>query len=220
MTFGWEGKRAMAKIAPTGRLAQVTGKDVSIDPRTHYDAWADSYEGDLLDTYGYSAHRIAARALTDFVEPSAPVIDVGCGTGLVGAELAEAGFKTLDGVDVSGRMLDLARERGIYRQLFLRDVEGASALPDRAYGGVICAGAFGAGHLGPQALPRLAGLAAPGGMIVIFMNAEPFHEDDYDNHLSRLERAAVWHVHRVESHNYMDALERPGKLIVAQRGKR
>ena len=35
-----------------GKLAQVTGKDVSIDPASHYDDWAESYNHDLLSEYG------------------------------------------------------------------------------------------------------------------------------------------------------------------------
>ena len=53
--------------------------------------------------------------------------------------------------------------------------------------------------------------------VVIFMNAEPFIDDDYATHVAQLERSGRWIVERIEDHNYMDALDRPGKLMIAHR---
>ena len=54
---------------------------VAIDPAEHYDAWAETYEADLLGDYGYCAHRIAATAFRSLVPGlEAEIIDVGCGT--------------------------------------------------------------------------------------------------------------------------------------------
>ncbi len=207
------------KTQPQGRLAQVTGKAVTIDPAAHYDAWAATYETDLLDTYGYCAHRIAAQAFAHLVSREADVIDVGCGTGLVGAELQALGFAAIDGVDISARMLAQAEARGLYRRLILQDAEQPSQVPDGAYGGVISVGSFGVGHLGPGALPNLLAMAAPGAPLAVFMNAEPFEDEGYAAHLDRLSEARAWTLLGVEDHNYMDALERPGKLILARRAE-
>lgn len=201
-----------------GRLAAVTGKDVSIDPAAHYDGWATSYDTDLLNGYGYSAHKLAADGLIA-LDPvrAAPVADIGCGTGLVGVLLAEAGFAAVDGIDVSQGMLQKAAETGAYRALHCRDA--GAGLPDLegAYGAVISAGAFGLGHLGPEALRVLVRLARPGGAIAIFMNAEPFVDQGYHGHLDRLAADNLCTVIDVRDHNYMAALDRPGKLILARR---
>ena len=45
------------------------------------------------------------------------VLDYGCGTGLSGQALLNVGFQAVDGVDVTAAMVDLAREKGIYRNL-------------------------------------------------------------------------------------------------------
>ena len=209
----------MAK-APEGKLAAVSGKDVSIDPAEHYDAWAASYEQDLLGEYGYRAHRIAAGALAELLpDSSARIIDVGCGTGLVGLELAEGGYDRLEGVDISERMLAEAAKTGVYRRLIKQDAEKEPATEQDSYDAVISVGSFGIGHLGPEAIPRLIALARPGAPVVIFMNAEPYVDQDYDRHVRALERDGAWTVLRVEDHNYMDALERPGKLILARRSE-
>lgn len=204
---------------PSGKLAQVTGPDVSIDPAKHYDDWADTYESDLLGSYGYCAHEIAVSALAELVpDRTATLIDVGCGTGLVGAELAAKGFSRIDGVDISEGMIAKAAARGLYRTLITGTVGEGGAPLGASYDAVICVGSFGLGHLGPEAMRALSDLAREGGHIVIFMNAEPYELEDYESHIREMERGGVWTVIRIEDHNYMQALDRPGKLILARRG--
>lgn len=207
----------MAKFLE-GRLADVSGKAVNIDPATHYDGWAASYDKDLLEEYGYSAPRIAAEAL-DRVLPdrNAVILDVGCGTGLVGKELANRGFSRFVGVDVSPGMLAEAEKTGLYEELILADAEAEGPGAQDAYDAVISVGSFGLGHLGPEAMAGLARCARPGGPVVIFMNAEPFADQDYAGTISAMKAEGLWNVTGISDHNYMDALNRPGKLIVANR---
>ena len=98
-----------------------------------------------------------------------------------------------------------------------QDAEKAPAPERGAYDAVICVGSFRLGHLGPEAFPNLVALARPGAPVVIFMNAERYVDQDYARHVAAFERDGVWVVTRIEDHNYMDALERPGKLILARR---
>ncbi|MBT6509171.1 MAG: methyltransferase domain-containing protein [Alphaproteobacteria bacterium] len=207
----------MAK-RPTGLLAAVTGKDVSIDSAEHYDNWSESYDHDLITEYGYCAPRIAADAFAlEMVDRDAAVIDIGCGTGLVGTELARHGFETIDGVDISGGMLARAEATGIYRSLILQDAEGDSVIAKGNYDGVISVGTFGIGQLSKAGAPLLVAMVKPGGLVVIFMNAEPYLLDDYEPYLKAMEADGIWSIERIEDHNYMDALDRPGKLIIAHR---
>lgn len=60
----------------------------------------------------------AARALMPFLQPDAQGIDFGCGSGVLGMALKDAGLRQpLDGLDLSSVMLDLARATGCYRHL-------------------------------------------------------------------------------------------------------
>jgi len=43
------------------------------------------------------------------------VLDLGCGTGLVGQHLNERGFGNISGVDVSGNMLEEAAAKNVYK---------------------------------------------------------------------------------------------------------
>lgn len=80
------------------------------DVRRLYHDWADRYEDDLVDM-GFVGYRVAAAKLGQLVPSSARVLDAGCGTGLVGAELAAAGFTAIDGIDLSTDMLRIAGEK-------------------------------------------------------------------------------------------------------------
>ena len=48
--------------------------------------------------------------------------DLACGTGRTGAWLKQRGVASIDGVDLTAEMLEGARARGVYRQLFLSDI--------------------------------------------------------------------------------------------------
>ena len=86
--------------------------------RTLFDSCADTFDRILVDELGYSApwvlgeELVAAGALT---RPSS-IIDLGCGTGLCGTVLKPYAHR-LDGVDLSPRMIDACRSRGIYDDL-------------------------------------------------------------------------------------------------------
>ena len=203
---------------PEGKLAQVTGNEVHIDPELHYDNWADSYDKELLEEYGYCAHEIGAKALAETQIPfDSPILDVGCGTGLAGVELSRFGYTKIDGLDVSAGMLERARNQGTYRQLFQKriGVDNLSELP--SYKGILCVGSFGLGHMEQEDIIRLMDLAAANASIVIFMNAEPFNAQNYEATIERLSLDGLWRVEAIEDHNYMSELERPGKLIVGRR---
>lgn len=79
-----------------------------------------------------------------------PLLDAGCGTGLVGGELVQRGFSALDGVDLSHGMLNIARSKGIYRQLEIADITRPLPFDPGSYGAVVCVGTFTAGHVGPE----------------------------------------------------------------------
>ena len=132
-----------------------------------YDDWAGSYDADLTGARGYALpERIAASFLRRAEARDAPVLDVGAGTGLVGAALAGDGPAQIDGIDISAGMLASARDKGCYRALIEADLTRPLDLEDGAYGALISAGTFTHGHVGPEVLPELLRLARPGALCV------------------------------------------------------
>lgn len=90
--------------------------------RRLFDDFAGHFDSTLVGKLAYAtparlAEFIRAQAGGDF----ASVLDLGCGTGLMAVELAGEG-RTIDGVDLSPRMLDVARGKGLYRTLYAGEV--------------------------------------------------------------------------------------------------
>ncbi|WP_323671157.1 class I SAM-dependent methyltransferase [Candidatus Poriferisodalis multihospitum] len=129
------------------------------DNRKLYASWAETYESVFLaeNDYEYHLHVAAAFCGGENLRNGldGPVLDVGCGTGVVGAELARLGVGVIDGIDISPEMLAKAAAkmhegRATYRQLFEADLTGRLDLGSDAYAGIVSAGAFTHGHLGPE----------------------------------------------------------------------
>ena len=198
----------------SGPLEQVTLLRAGDRSDAIYDEWADTYESDLLDRFGYSGHRIAADALLEHLtDPGAAVVDYGCGTGLVGELLGAAGCRIVDGVDYSARMLDVCRAKACYRSTIEADLTRPLDIPDGTYDAMICAGVMGAGHLEPEHFAELFRTVRPGGPIVLFGNATPYVDEGYAARFAALD----WTIGRTEIVNYMAALNRPGVLVIGRR---
>ena len=86
--------------------------------RTVFDGFAPEFDR-TLDRLSYSAPEEIGHRLQDLLgdpDGSLEVLDAGCGTGLCGPHIRPYA-KHLTGVDLSGAMLDRARERGGYDEL-------------------------------------------------------------------------------------------------------
>ncbi|GFR83657.1 Williams-Beuren syndrome chromosomal region 27 protein-like [Elysia marginata] len=87
----------------------------------NYDKMADQYNK-IVTGYQYKGPVRAAKTLANLVgdrtRSDMKIMDLGCGTGLVGEALHAAGFTNIDGLDPSQGMLDVARSKGVYKELF------------------------------------------------------------------------------------------------------
>ncbi|SRR5579883_44204 len=92
--------------------------------RSLFDAYADHYEPHLLKALEYKVPELLRDAVFSVRKPQAHqwnILDLGCGTGLCGAILKPYA-KKLDGVDLSPKMLEVAREKNIYDNLVDEDL--------------------------------------------------------------------------------------------------
>lgn len=100
---------------------------------------------------------------------NAYILDVGCGSGLIGTALQKSGFKVFDGIDASQGMLDVAEEKNIYRNLMkgkLTETEKFD-LQDGTYDGLLCMGCIGPAHIDfALALQEFHRLLKKGGIAV------------------------------------------------------
>lgn len=84
-----------------------------------FDDYALRFETHLTAALGYSVPRSMREAVGRFVGDKRPLqraLDLGCGTGLIGEHFRDL-VAEIDGVDLSPKMLEQARQKQIYRKL-------------------------------------------------------------------------------------------------------
>ena len=113
------------------------------DPREvahRYDEWAGTYEADLA-AWDYRAPAVVAELARAHHPDAGSVLDVGCGTGLVGKELRARGFAgRIIGLDISPSSLRVAGEGAAYDRLEQADLQRPLDLEDDVVEVLVCAG--------------------------------------------------------------------------------
>jgi predicted TPR repeat methyltransferase len=154
------------------RVAQARSLRSPDDALSLYRSWAAQYDHDVFDVLGFTGtHRVAdllaEHLLGNVPGWDGPVVDLGCGTGVAGARLRELGFTTIDGIDISPEMLEIAAGRSAYRHLLVADLTDPVQMATRhgGYAAAVSAGTFTTGHVGADALPAIVGLLRPGAVV-------------------------------------------------------
>ena len=129
-----EAWRMSLKLEPTDRPgAALKLQLIDASPATErppsafvemlFDQYAEKFDHALVETLRYRVPELlmAAIATTGRVGFE-HVVDLGCGTGLMGLKLRPVA-KQLDGYDISAEMLRKARVKGVYDQLIKADLQ-------------------------------------------------------------------------------------------------
>lgn len=145
-----------------------------------YARWANSYDADFARKNDYTyPDQIASIFADRYKAGSGPVLDVGAGTGLVGQGLARRSVSPIDAIDISTEMLDVAMGKGCYRDLIVADLTRKLDIKTGTYDGIICAGTFTHGHVGPEAMDELLRVAGSGALFVLGINAEIYESGGF-----------------------------------------
>jgi predicted TPR repeat methyltransferase len=91
-----------------------------------FDRYADTFDSHLRSKLQYAAPELIAQAVAEATagdpeDRQYDVLDLGCGTGLIGPLLRPVA-RTLDGVDLSPGILEKAREKKVYDHLDVADM--------------------------------------------------------------------------------------------------
>ena len=139
------------------------------------DAAAYQRRFDDLAASGRDVHG-EADLVTALLEPPAAVLDAGCGTGRVAAELARRGF-ACTGVDADADMVSVARDRDPASSYEVQDLS-VLTLPGAAFDLVLLAGnvvpLLAPGTLS-TVLARVAAHARPGALVVAGFGLDAAH---------------------------------------------
>lgn len=142
----------------------------SEDVRGFYDGWAEGYEEELGEN-GYVTPERCARALREHVaDPTEPLAEFGCGTGLGGLALRAAGFTVIDGFDLSPEMLVRAKEKGVYRGLSLCDLSQPLEIEAESYANAAAIGVINPGYMPPTVIDEILKTIRVGGVFVFSVN--------------------------------------------------
>jgi predicted TPR repeat methyltransferase len=152
------------------------------ETRAIYSDWAKDYDADVTGA-GYETPARLARAMAAAgADRSAPVLDFGCGTGLSGQALADEGFTTIDGTDITPEMVEVARGLGLYRDLRVTE---AGMPPSPGYSAIAATGVVSLGAAPPETLQDILDALPPGGLLAVSYNDATLADSRYTDAMAR-----------------------------------
>ncbi len=147
---------------------------------TLFDQCADRFDEMLVEQLGYSVPMLLRQRLGEVAPGAYPrMLDLGCGTGLTGASMADMA-REITGVDLAEGMLEQADERGVYAELWVGEAVAFLAETEAAPWDLVTA---------TDVLPYLGALEgffagaarclAPGGVLAVSTETLPAEARDY-----------------------------------------
>lgn len=157
-----------------------------------YDAWAQSYDQDLA-AWSYRAPTAVAETVVTRHPAAGSVLDVGCGTGLVGRALRARGFAGhIIGLDISPASLEIAQQCGAYDSLEQADLQQRLAIDDESVGAVVCVGVMTYLPEVESVWREFARVARTGGLVVVTQREDLWHARECQAVVDRLQTGGVW----------------------------
>ncbi len=160
--------------------------------RAKYNAWADTYETELL-AGGYRLPWIMATAVAAHLPRDAgPILDAGCGGGLQVEPLHLLGYRGFTGLDLSPGMLDVARGKGLYDHLIEAALGDPLPFETGQFAATMTAGTITPGHAPPEAFDELIRVTRTGGLLVYSMRHDAGQEAAYLDAIAGYAARGAW----------------------------
>ena len=159
----------------------------------YYDEWGDKdkYNKDMVD-WNYTGPKETVQTFNKHQKNKDILIfDAGCGTGLVGVELKNHGYKNFHGADLSQTLLDTV-PKGLYKKLDKVDLNQTIKSEENFYDAVMCVGTFTFGHVKPNALDEFVRITKSGGLICFTINEGIHVEYGFDKKIEMLKNNNKW----------------------------
>ena len=195
----------------------VADEDNAAHIQQIYQRWASEYDRDNDEALGTVSQPTMVSLFGLFAEnKQMHLLDVGCGTGLVGLHLRQAGFTNYDGTDLSQDMMAHAEDRG-YQRLFTGNLAQGLAVRDETYDGCLCVGVFTHGHVGPDGLHELTRITKIDGLIGFTVNEDIYLEYEFDKAIATWAEGGIWDIKLHQTTDYMTKKEVKGIYVIAKR---
>ncbi|MBC6480596.1 MAG: methyltransferase domain-containing protein [Hormoscilla sp. GM7CHS1pb] len=157
-----------------------------------YDRWAIDYDRDMVNVFGNVGPQKTVEVFVKYVATDAKIIDVGAGTGLVGQLLYQQGYHHLDALDISWQMLEEARKKNIYDELYKGTLGQHLDLASDSYQAIMAKGVFAPGHAPSSAFDELIRITSKGGIIIFTLRSEYYENSDFPDKQKSLETSGHW----------------------------
>lgn len=144
--------KEVLKIDPNHPIAYLvvtmTGENTNTNTQEYieklFDQYAKTFDESLVENLKYNVPFLIQNEFTSFFGniQKLEILDLGCGTGLIGESLKKS-VKSLVGVDLSAKMLQIAEKRNIYTRLEKKEIfEMMSNDKESSYDAIIAADVF------------------------------------------------------------------------------
>lgn len=182
----------MENMEAQNRVQWVYSSRDNSELAERYDEWAETYDSDLENDFGWIGPQSATQVFSRFVPREARILDAGAGTGLVGFLLAELGYSNLIAMDLSEGMLDQARKRNVYTE-FHRMVMGEKLdFETDSFDAVISVGVMTVGHAPASSFDELVRITKSGGYIIFTLRPDVYENDGFKEKLEGLVSEGTW----------------------------
>lgn len=175
----------MANSSIDHRLAKVYQSGSQDELDSIYRDWAETYEDDLIAA-GYSHPLVCLPLITRYLPAGPdPLLDAGCGTGLLGPWLQQLGYSHVAGFDASEEMLAIAREKQVYASLSQAFLGPRLPFSQDQFAAAVCMGVFTCGHVGAHGLDDLLRVIEPDGVLIFTVNEAMFDDAGFRQRIER-----------------------------------
>jgi len=182
-------------------IYKLTSKKEVLD---YYDNWTNNaqFNQDMVD-WKYTAPNNAAKLLHKYSpNKDIEILDAGCGSGLVGMELAKNGYLNITGADFSQSMMDLIPQK-IYKSLKLIDLNETLFYKVNSFDAIICVGTFTYGHVKARALDEFLRITKNNGLICFTVNEGIYNKYKFDKKITELSKNNSWKILELSKSSYI-----------------
>jgi dTDP-4-amino-4,6-dideoxygalactose transaminase/SAM-dependent methyltransferase len=137
-----------------------------------YDRWTSDYDREHQENGWKILLNHTVYTIADQLPGNAEILDVGCGTGLLGRELYAYGFESLHGIDISQKSLEVARQLDVYKAVHRGELGQPLDFLDSSFDALISCGVFTRKQVPVNAFEELIRILKPGGILAVVLRVE------------------------------------------------